>query len=419
MKLASRWGAALALIVAAPAGADYLPDPVAAEKALWAAPYVEEARAELDAQTLRSRGLALGREEWTVSGDLARRRVDTAPRGDEAEWGVLLSRPVRLPARAAADRDVAGAQTAYAEASLGEALHESGRALLDLWFAWLDETSQTAIWRAQLALAEQQLDVVNARIRLGEAARAERVQAEAARAEARLQMQQADAREQLARNRLAGRFPELPVPPDAALPPPERVEGTAVAHAEAVLAHNHELLRARRKAELGQATARQLARQDRPDPHVGVFYKNEAGGNEHVLGLNVGVTLPGAARRADRQAAARLSESAQAAVVRLERRLRQEARTDFDAAASLTANWRQAEDAARAQDEAARLAALAYGHGEGSLDQVLVNRRLALESRLTARQAQVAALAAQARLKLDSHRLWPLDVDADAHHAHP
>lgn len=419
MKLASRWGAALALIVAAPAGADYLPDPAAAEKALWAAPDVEDARAELDAQTLRSRGLALGRDEWSVSGDLARRGIDTAPRGDEAEWGVLVSRPVRLPARAAADRDVAGAQTAFAEASLGEALHETGRTLLDLWFAWLDEASQTAIWRAQLALAEQQLDVVNARIRLGEAARAERVHAEAARAETRLQMQQADAREQRARHRLAARFPDLPVAADAALPPPERVDGTADAHVEAVLAHNHELLRARRKAELGRATARQLARYDRPDPHVGVFYKNEAGGDEHVLGLNVGVTLPGAARQTDRQAAERLSESAQAAVVRLERRLRREARAEFESAVARTENWRQAEAAARAHDEAARLAALAYGHGEGSLDQVLVSRRRALESRLTARQAQVAALAAQARLRLDSHRLWPLDVDADAHHAHP
>jgi hypothetical protein len=36
-----------------------------------------------------------------------------------------------------------------------------------------------------------------------------------------------------------------------------------------------------------------------------------------------------------------------------------------------------------------------------------------------AQQAQLAALAANARLKLDSHQLWPLDVDADGVHAHP
>jgi hypothetical protein len=52
---------------------------------------------------------------------------------------------------------------------------------------------------------------------------------------------------------------------------------------------------------------------------------------------------------------------------------------------------------------------------------VLLNRRLALEGQLNAQQAQFAALAADARLKLDAHRLWPLDVaaDQDSEHAHP
>lgn len=99
--------------------------------------------------------------------------------------------------------------------------------------------------------------------------------------------------------------------------------------------------------------------------------------------------------------------------------MRQEARADFETATAQTANWEQAHQAAQALDEAARLAALAYSLGEGSLDQVLVNRRLALEGRLTAQQVQLDALAANARLMLDSHQLWPLDVDADSAHAHP
>ena len=37
-----------------------------------------------------------------------------------------------------------------------------------------------------------------------------------------------------------------------------------------------------------------------------------------------------------------------------------------------------------------------------------------------AQQAQLDALSAEARLKLDSHQLWPLDVEgADSAHAHP
>lgn len=410
---------ALALAFSTSARADYLPDPAAAEAALWASPMVSQARGEFAAQSLKSQGLRHGYAEWAVSGDVAQRRVQAPLRESQAEWGVALSRPLRLPAVAAADRTLASALTAHAEANLGEALHESGRQLLTLWFDWLNEASQTQLWQAQLQLAERQLDAVNARIRLGEAPRAERVNAEAALAQIRLQQQQAGLRMQQAHSRLLAQFPALPLPPDRGLPQPVPPAGSADAYVDAVLEHNHELARARRQADVLQAEARQLAKRRNADPSVGVFYKNEVGGDEHVLGLNVGLTLPGVARRYNQQAAQQLSATAQDAAMRLEQRLRQEARADFETATGQVANWQQAEHAAQSLEEAARLAARAYSLGEGGLDQVLLNRRLALEGRLQAQQAQTAALAADARLKLDAHRLWPLDVDADGAHAHP
>lgn len=419
MNAVHKLGLALALTFAAGAHADYLPDPEAAEAALWAAPGVVQARGEFAAQTLRGESLRAGRNEWTAGADIAQRRIQTDPRDNQAEWGLALSRPLRLPARAAADRALGGAVAAYAEANLGEALHESGRQLLAQWFDWLAESIQSQLWQAQIALAEQQLATVEARIRLGEAPRAERVNAEAALAQARLQQQQAAAREQRARNRLRAQFPGLPVAADGTLPLPVAPEGAADDYVDAVLAHSHELLRARRQAEMLQAEARQYARRRGVDPSVGVFYRSEAAGDEHVMGLNVGLTLPGAARRTDQQAAEQLSATAHDAADRLEQRLRQEARADFEAAAAEVATWQQADRAAQALAEAAQLAARAYGLGEGSLDQVLLSRRLALEGQLQAQQAQLDALSANARMLLDSHRLWPLDVDADSAHAHP
>jgi cobalt-zinc-cadmium efflux system outer membrane protein len=150
-----------------------------------------------------------------------------------------------------------------------------------------------------------------------------------------------------------------------------------------------------------------------------VFYKNEMGGNEHLLGVSVGLTLPGAARRTDQQAAERLSATAEEAAIRLEQRLRLEARADFEAAVSQVTNWQQADRAAQSLTEAARLAARAYSLGEGSLDQVLLSRRLALDGELTAHQVRLDALSACTRLQLDTHRLWPLDVDAENARAHP
>jgi len=423
MKAVHTLSLALALAFAVPvlstaARADYLPDPAAAEAALLASPMVTQARGEFAAQSLKSEGLRRGREEWTLGADALQRRID-APSDRFTEWGVALSRPLRLPGRAEADRALGNALTAYAEASLGEAMHESGRQLLALWFDWLNETGQVRLWQAQATLAEQQLATVNARIRLGESPRSESVNAEAALAQARLQQQQAATREQRARSRLMAQYPGLPVTADDSPPQPVLPAGTADDYVSAVLEHSHELFRARRQAEALRAEARQFASRRSVDPNVGVFYKNEMGGSEHLLGVSVGLTLPGPARRTDQQAAEQLSATAEDAAVRLEQRLRQDARADFEAAVAQVANWQQADRAAQALAEAARLAARAYSLGEGSLDQVLLNRRLALEGQLTAQQAQFAALAANTRLKLDAHQLWPLDVDADSAHAHP
>lgn len=408
----------LAWAFALPAQADYLPDAAAAIAALRQAPAVVQARAERDAQNLMSAGLAGGREEWSVAAELAQRRLQTAPRDVLADWGLTLSRPLRLPARAAAERTLAGALAAYADAGLDETLHEAGRHLLGLWFDWLRESVQAQWWDEQVTLATRQLDAVNTRIRLGEAPRAERVNAEAALGQVRTQQWQAAQRAREAQARLLAQYPGLQAGGAPALAAPTPPAGTAEAHVEAVLAHNHELTRARRHAALRQAEARQLAARRAADPTLGVFYRNETGGDERVLGVSLGLALPGAARRSDQEAAERLSLAAETTALQVEQRLRHEARTDFEIAVAAAVGWQQAESTARALEEAARLAARAYELGEGSLDQVLLTRRQAIEGRMQAQQAQVAALAAQARLALDAHRLWPGLYADDAQHAH-
>jgi len=412
---------ALAWAFSVHAQADYLPDPKAAEAALWASPSVAQARGDYAAQALRGQSLQAGRGEWKLDAEINQRRIQATPADNFGEWGLALSRPLRMPARAEADRALAAALDAHAEASLGEALHESGRQLLTLWFDWLNLASQSSQWQAQRQLAEQQLTTVNARIRLGEAPRTERVNAEAALAQIRLQQQQSATRLQQARSRLLAQFPALPLTADSTLPPPTQpgFDGSVEQYIDAVLEHNHELFRARRQADVLQAEARKLAQHRSVDPTVGVFYRNEMGGDEHIVGLGIGLTLPGAARNTDQAAAEQLAATAQDAAIRLELRLRVDARADFETAAAQAANWQQADQAAQALNEAARLAARAYELGEGSLDQVLLNRRLALDGRLTVQQVQLDALAAEARLKLDAHQLWPLDVAADDAHAHP
>lgn len=399
------------LLLAATAQADYLPSTKAAEEALRLSAGAVQARSELEAQIIRSQGLADGREEWTLSAEAAYRRIRETPNDSHPEGAVGISRPLRLPYRAQADRKLAQSMIDLNKAQLGETLHENGRSLLNLWFEWLAKYSQQQLWQAQVALAEQQLGTVNARIRLGEAARAEQVNAEAALYQIRLQQQLSTLQERQTRRNLITNFPTLAITADLPLPAPEPPEGDAEAYASRVLLHNHELLRERNRAATLQAEADQYASRTSIDPSVGLFYKNEANNNEHVFGVNLVLTLPGSARRTDQQAALRLAASAHQHVLLLEKRVSNEARSLFESATLHVNTWQQAEKASQALNEAARLSERAYSMGEGSLDQVLTNRRLAIEGQLNAQQARVAALATLTRLKLDAHLLWSLDHD--------
>ena len=73
--------------------------------------------------------------------------------------------------------------------------------------------------------------------------------------------------------------------------------------------------------------------------------------------------------------------------------------------------WQKARAAADAMMRNAELTTKAYQLGESSLNDVLVARRLALESGLASRNAQLEAQGSRYRLLLDAHLLWPLDID--------
>lgn len=90
---------ALALAFSAHVRADYLPDPKAAEAALWASPSVAQSRGDYAAQSLRSQSLQQGRDEWKLDAEVDQRRIQTTPSDNFAEWGVALSRPVRMPGK--------------------------------------------------------------------------------------------------------------------------------------------------------------------------------------------------------------------------------------------------------------------------------------------------------------------------------
>lgn len=322
---------------------------------------------------------------------------------------LALERAMRLPAKSRLDRQIGETGVESARHGLVDARHESARLLLRLWFALLRANGEREIWRGQVALMQSQLDAVQGRLRAGDAPRVDVLLAEAALAQALQAASAVDQRLASSRADLATHFPDLATdtPPDLGRPVP--LVGGPDDWRLLVLDRNHEILAVRAQREQAELQA-QRAQADRlPDPVVGLRYLSERNGAERVLGLTLSVPIPGEYREAGlRSALAQAdirAEREQAAL----RRIAGEAVAQYRLATGSLETWTRAKLAAERLVEHAALAGRAYALGEGTLNDVLLARRMANEARLAESSAQADAQEARYRLLLDAHRLWPLD----------
>ncbi len=401
----------LAGAAAAQPPADLPPEPVALQ-ALTGHPKVRAAEAGARAARAEHERLRAGSHEFGLRLGGARRTVNGGP--EAKEWEAGLERGLRLPGKARLDDAIGERGVQEAQERVGDARHEAGRQLLASWYAWRQAEAEARLWRGQAALLAEQRRIVEVRVKRGDAARMDALQAEAALAQADAAARQAEARRDQTAAELRARFPELPAPSAAAAEPalPEGGEADWVAH---TLEHNHELLALRRAAERLRLATRRAEADALPDPTLGLRYASERDGEERVLGLSVSLPLPGAARRAQArvwqgQAEAMAEEEAAA-----RRSLAAQAAGNWQRAASGVESWQRLQAAAQASGRHAELARRAYELGELGLTETLLARRGALEAQLAAEQARLAANEAVARLLLDAHRLWLPGGEAGEH----
>lgn len=416
MKRPVVWATLYALVAAAQAQGEYPPDlppQEVARRAIAEAPLLRAADANVRGEEANRERLVAGTEEWALRLDGQRRSVRDTVQQRFGEWAVALERPLRLPAKAAADRALGDQGVVQARVARGDVQHETARALLKGWFDWLREREIHAQWQEQTALLERQRDMTATRVRRGDAPRLELMQAEAALAQARAAREQARSRADIAAQELQRRFPALALPVEVRPTEPQVLSGDAAEWREAVLQHDHELALAREEARHARLLLARADAQRVPDPTVGIRYGSERAGEERVVGVSISIPLPGAARRAAQGAALAQAEAASqreaAALVR--------AQTQADAlytrAVAAHGHWANARSAAERMGEAAELTARAHGLGEASLAEVLAARRQANEAALAARLGQLDALEARYRLLLDAHLLW--DFNGESH----
>lgn len=372
-------------------------------------------RAQL-AQTQSEISLAeqkrVGAHEWTPSllyGRRTTRAEGPDPHTNQAEWEASLERGIRLPGKAQAAEVAAQRQRALAEARQQQLWRELSLQGVGLYADWLREQRQETVWQEQVRLLTQQSQAVERRQKLGDAARIDAVQMQAALKQAQLQAQAATQRRVARWLTLQSAFPGWPAAsPSHGLSTGQTASSPLTsAQLQALLAQSPDARAPRLEADYAQALAQIDSKDTTADPIVGVKVAQARNSAEKMLALTVSWPIGGTYR----SMAARASASqAEASAQRSEASQRLVAR-------DLTLAWQEAQDSRQrwqlAQDAHLQLQAVAtaldkgFQLGEGALSEVLQARRLANEQALVSSQAEVDALQAQWRWAIQSGALWP------------
>jgi outer membrane protein TolC len=399
--------------VGAAGAADYIDLPSAAmiDKVFDQYPPVLAAKSGIRLEQANRQRLEAGPHETTLRLTGQQRDVRINPSQQYNEWDVGLERAFRLPGKSALDSQLGEQGVTQARLTHGDALHEAGRALLKSWFAWLRERQQARQWQAQAGSLKQQLEIVNKRMKAGDAPKLEQMSAEAALAQAEAGLAQAQYREQSAATDLMRRFPGMTLPAQVPLSEPQAIEHDAAYWRQQILEHNHELAAARADARRWQLAVSRTEADQTPDPSLGLRYGNERGGEERIVGLSVSIPFGGKARAAATEGARAQADMASHREAAVLARLEAEAENLLNGAQAAYRSALSARDAAQRINASADLAARAYALGEHGLSELLFAKRQALDANLAATLAQLDANEARYRLLLDSHQLWPIDAD--------
>ncbi len=348
---------------------------------------------------------------WSIQGaDYQRRVIDT---GEVLrDWTVGLTTTLRMPGKAGIDQELAKNVAEAGELRVGDALHETAKDLLSVWFTWVSAAEQRDIWQQQTGLMQQQLEAVKHRVTAGDAAAIERNLAQAAQLQAQIALQQALLRETNAASQLRIRYPDLTLPATPPLSPPIALQRPLASWLESGLGDNHELLLAKNGSHQAQLNAKRTDAEKVPDPTVSLIYMSERSGLDKFAGLSVSVPIPGAIRRyaSDEQQAQADAALQKEALV--QQRLRDTITSAYATAQSAWQNWQYAQQASTLTQSNAQQITRAYTLGEASLNDTLLAQRQQLDARLGEIQAALDANESRYRLMLDTHQLWLKEADA-------
>jgi len=387
-----------------------LPADAVVRQTLAELPQLRGSALESDLARAEQQKLAAGQYEWTLRAGHSQRNVVGGERYQEQELG--LERTLRWFGKRGKDEAIGAQTVALAATQRADTWHEAGRVLLADWFEALRQQVAVARWQEQLVVAEDLQQMVAKRVKAGDAARLDLLQAEAELGRVRAQLQQAQLRLEQVLGQLQLNYRGLPAPQQSQamqLPQPEYGDAAIETLQARILDDNHEVELAEAGAALARLKAQRQESERMPDPTLAMRAVRERDGQERLFGVSMSIPLGGAARSAERDAAVARAGMAQERLALVQRKVAADARRAATDGVRSVAVWHTLEQVAQQTQEQARLMLRAYQAGELALAEALMGRRLALDALLAAQSAQVDALQAEARVRLDAHEIWSID----------
>ncbi|MBC6941358.1 MAG: TolC family protein [Xanthomonadales bacterium] len=415
--------ALLALAPAALSAQAFLPPLELARQAIAAQPEVRAADARVSEARERALALAAGPHDTVLSLAPTRRSVHDAPtpggRAGYREWEMQLSRAIRLPGKAALDRE-SGAHAVAAAALLhGDAEHQAARLLLRQWMAWLQAQAASDLAQARAQAIAGERAALARRVELGDAARRELDQLDAELALAGAALREAQAELEAAQLTLAADFTTLPLPPRApALPAPVALAETGAQWTHRIIERSHEIRAAGELAAQRDALAARARRERLPDPSIDLRSFAERDGMERGIGITLSIPLGNRRRAAEARAESAAAAAAHSELAAMRRDIEREARLDVAHALAAFDLWQAAAAARTATAASVARQRRAWELGEIGLAERLQAERLDAEAALAELRARVAAHASQLRVQVDAHELWHTGDDTAGHAPH-
>jgi cobalt-zinc-cadmium efflux system outer membrane protein len=386
-----------------PAAYPDLPPKAAVEQTLSMYPPVKAARDSVRFEQANDRRLQAGPYEFAIRGGYQSHSI---PSGRFPEWDVGVERAIRLPNKARVDGEIGAQGVELSRRAAYSAWCDGARHLLKLWFGWTRESIQLDLLQQQAEFLRQQQVVVTKRARAGDAPRVEVNLAEASVAQAEASVETLKGREEGARAALERTFPGLPVPARAPLGDPRPLDGDLDFYLDRVRVHNDEVRVARAFTKRSRLFAERAAADRVPDPAIGARISSDRSSSDKIAGVYVIVPLPGAARQAFSEGVRAQSDAAlnhEAAVLQ---RITADVAMMVGQARGAYAAWQRARAAAEGMARNAESMARSWQLKEASLSDVVLARRLAVESALSAALARVEAEESRYRLLIEAHILW-------------